>query len=77
MALTLTIPALTDKPLIPAETQPQKLQGLMGQWLKLPMLEAATAMADELENLNRQVVPSDARFRALENTSENKCGSGH
>jgi hypothetical protein len=66
MALTLTIPALTDKPLIPAETQPQKLQTLMGQWLKLPMLEAATAMADELENLNRQVVPSDARFRALE-----------
>jgi len=66
MALTLTIPALTDKPLIPAETQPQKLQTLMGQWLKLPMLEAATAMADELENLNRQVVPADARFRALE-----------
>jgi len=66
MALTLTIPALTDKPLIPAETQPQKLQTLMGQWLKLPMLEASSAMADELENLNRQVVPADARFRALE-----------
>ncbi|PKO25062.1 MAG: hypothetical protein CVU35_06040 [Betaproteobacteria bacterium HGW-Betaproteobacteria-8] len=65
MPLNLTVPALEDKPLIPAETRPQKILEFLAKLPTSP-LEAATALHDEMEILNRQKVSADSRFKALE-----------
>lgn len=66
MPLSLKIPALTDKPLLIAETRLQKLFEFIE---KLPFsdpMQAAVTLLDEMEILNRQKVAADARVRALE-----------
>ncbi|OAM52307.1 hypothetical protein A7981_02130 [Methylovorus sp. MM2] len=66
MPLRLKIPALVDKPLISAETRPQKVSEFIE---KLPIadpLEAATTLFEEMEILNRQKVSPDTRVKALE-----------
>lgn len=66
MPLSLKIPALVDNPLILAETRPQKISQFIS---KLPVsspLDAAAALLEEIEILNRQKVAPDARIKALE-----------
>lgn len=66
MPLKLKIPALSDKPLLTAETRSQRLFEFIE---KLPLANpklAASMLLDEMEILNRQKVASDARLRALE-----------
>lgn len=66
MALTLTVPALEESPLIVAETRPRHVTQFV---CNLPFgkpLEAAVLMREEMEILNRQKVAADARFKALE-----------
>lgn len=65
MPLNLTVPALEDKPIIVAETRPQKILEFLAN-LPTPPLEAAIALNDEMEILNRQKVSADSRFKALE-----------
>ncbi|HEY8353696.1 MAG TPA: hypothetical protein VIK69_01610 [Methylophilaceae bacterium] len=65
MPLTLTVPALEEKPLIVAETRPQKVLEFLSRLPSAP-LEAATALRDEMEILNRQKVAADNRLRALD-----------
>jgi hypothetical protein len=66
MPLSLKIPALSEKPLLTAETRSQKLFEFLE---KLPIAnpkQAASMLLDEMEILNRQKVAPDARVRALE-----------
>ncbi|HWT28152.1 MAG TPA: hypothetical protein VN084_01470, partial [Methylophilaceae bacterium] len=66
MPLSLKIPALSDKPLLIAETRASKLFEFIE---KLPLsnpLQAASTLLDEMEILNRQKVAPDGRIRALE-----------
>ncbi|MEQ1600230.1 MAG: hypothetical protein ABL885_00515 [Methylophilaceae bacterium] len=66
MALTLTVPALEENPLIVAETRPRHVTQFV---CDLPFgrpLEAAILMREEIEILNRQKVGADARFKAME-----------
>ena len=65
MALNLTVPALEDKPLINAETRPQKISEFLASLPSAP-LQAAFVLRDEMEILNRQKVSADSRFRVLE-----------
>lgn len=65
MALNLTVPALEDKPLINAETRPQKISEFLAGLPSAP-LQAAFVLRDEMEILNRQKVSADNRFRVLE-----------
>jgi hypothetical protein len=65
MALNLTVPALEDKPLINAETRPQKISEFLAGLPSAP-LQAAFVLRDEMEILNRQKVSADSRFRVLE-----------
>src|SRR5688572_15626590 len=65
MAMNLTVPALEDKPLINAETRPPKILEFLAK-LPAPPLEAASALHEEMEILNRQKVSADNRFKALE-----------
>jgi hypothetical protein len=66
MPLSLKIPALSEKPLLIAETRAAKLFEFVE---KLPLnnpLQAAATLLDEMEILNRQRIAPDARIRALE-----------
>ena len=66
MPLSLKIPALSEKPLLIAETRAPKLFEFVE---KLPLsnpLQAAATLLDEMEILNRQKIAPDARIRALE-----------
>jgi hypothetical protein len=66
MAVRLKIPAVVEKPLIPAETRPQKIaQFIHGLPMANPA-EAATLLLEELKNMNRQAVAPDVRLKALE-----------
>ena len=65
MPLNLTVPALEDKPLINAETRPQKIRDFLARLPASP-LEAVSALHDEMEILNRQKISSEQRFKALE-----------
>lgn len=65
MAMNLTVPALDEKPLIIAETRPQKILEFLAKLPSQP-LEAAATLQDEMVILNRQKVSSDNRFKALE-----------
>ncbi|HEY0268844.1 MAG TPA: hypothetical protein VGC12_06375 [Methyloradius sp.] len=66
MPLSLKIPALTDKPLMIAETRAQKISDFLENLPLANPLNAATALFEEMEILNRQKVTSDARVKALE-----------
>lgn len=66
MALSLTIPALVDKPLIIAETRPQKIKQFIDSLPHSDQFEAATLLLEEMEILNRQKVSASARIKALE-----------
>jgi hypothetical protein len=65
MALNLTVPALEDKPLINAETRPQKVLEFIASLPSGP-LQAAFVLRDEMEILNRQKVSADSRLKVLE-----------
>ena len=65
MPLNLTVPALEEKPLIVAETRTQKVLEFIAKLPTSP-LQAATALQDEMEILNRQKVSADHRLRALD-----------
>lgn len=66
MAVRLKIPAVVDKPLIPAETRPQKIAQFIHTLPAANPMDAASSLLEELENMNRQAVPSDTRLKALE-----------
>lgn len=66
MAVRLKIPAVVDKPLIPAETRPQKIAQFIHTLPSSSPVETASALLEELENMNRQALPSDTRIKALE-----------
>lgn len=66
MAVRLKIPAVIEKPLIPAETRPQKIAQFIHGLPAGNPVDAATTLLEELENMNRQVVTSDIRLKALE-----------
>lgn len=66
MPLRLKIPALADKPLIAAETRPQKITEFISNLPIHDPLEAATTLFEEMEILNRQQVSAEARVKALE-----------
>lgn len=66
MALNLKIPALSDKPLIIAETRPQKIKQFLEELPASNTFEAATLLLEEMEILNRQKISSSNRFKALE-----------
>ncbi len=66
MSLRLNVPALEEKPAIPAITRPRQIQELIAG---LPMSNpraAARLLLDELERLNRQRISTDQRVTALE-----------
>jgi hypothetical protein len=65
MPLNLTVPALEDKPLINAETRPQKIFDFLAKLPPAP-LDAASALHDEMEILNRRKVSAEQRSKALE-----------
>lgn len=66
MALILTVPALEEQPLITAETRPQKISQFISSLPASNSLEAAHAVLDEMQILNRQKVAADVRVKALE-----------
>ncbi|MFA6178627.1 MAG: hypothetical protein WC696_03335 [Candidatus Methylopumilus sp.] len=66
MPLSLKVPALSDKPLILAETRPHKIADFISRLPKESLASAATILFEEMEILNRQKVPCDDRLRALE-----------
>ncbi len=66
MALNLNIPNLKDKPLIIADTRPQKIALSLSSLDKQKPLETATYLQTELEILNRQKVSASNRIQALD-----------
>ncbi len=66
MALTLKIPNLKDKPLIIADTRPQKIALSLLSLDKQNSLDTATHLHTELEILNRQKVSVSNRIQALD-----------
>ena len=66
MPLSLKIPALSDKPLLIAETRASKLFEFVEQLPLSKPLHAASTLLEEMEILNRQKVAPEARVRALE-----------
>ena len=66
MAVRLKIPAVVEKPLIPAETRPQKIAQFIHSLPAANPVEATTTLLEELENMNRQALASDVRLKALE-----------
>ncbi|CAG0974972.1 Cyclic-di-GMP receptor FimW [Methylophilaceae bacterium] len=66
MVLNLNVPALEDKPLINAETRPQKISEFLAALPLSNPIESAPLLLDEMEILNRQRISSESRFKALE-----------
>jgi hypothetical protein len=66
MALTLNIPALKDKPMIIADTRPQKIISSFANLDQSNPLDTATYLHTELEILNRQKVSASNRILALD-----------
>ena len=66
MPLSLKIPALVDKPLILAERRPQKIAQFINSLPISNTLEAASALLEEMQILNRQKVTPDIRVKTLE-----------
>lgn len=78
MALKLNVPALEDKPLVLAQTQPAKVVDFVASLPLTQPLNAGATLLDELQILNRQKVSSDVRYKALETyrpTAINLCES--
>lgn len=66
MPLSLTVPAIENKPDIPAETRPKRIQALIDSLPVGKPQDSANHILEELGHLNRQRVSVDARVRALE-----------
>jgi len=66
MSLSLKVPALSEKPLILAETRTHKIADFIHRLPTGNLLETASTLFEELEILNRQKVACDDRLRALE-----------
>jgi len=66
MALHLSVPARESKPLIPAETRPKIVQGLLAAMPAGNPTAAARALLEPLSLLNRQAVSSNLRIKLLE-----------
>lgn len=66
MAFSLKVPALTDNPLLAAETKPQKISEYLATLPIDDVMAFASGLFEEMENLNRQTVNADDRLRALE-----------
>ena len=66
MALKLNIPALKDKPMIIADTRPQKIISALENLDQKNPLDTATYLHTELEILNRQKVSASNRVLALD-----------
>ncbi len=65
MALNLNIPALKDKPILIAETRPQKINLSLASLQTQNPLDIASHLHSELEILNRQKVSPSTRVQAL------------
>lgn len=66
MPLRLNVPAIEDKPAIPAETRPKLIQDMMASLPQGNPRAMARLLLDELERLNRQPCAVDVRLTALE-----------
>lgn len=66
MAFSLKVPALSDNPLLAAETRPQKISEYLATLPTDDVMAFASGLFEEMENLNRQKVTADDRLRALE-----------
>lgn len=66
MSLRLDVPATEEKPAIPAETSPKRIQELISSLPQHNHRASARMLLDELANLNRQQFPVDVRLTALE-----------
>lgn len=66
MALTLSVPAPEDRPLMTAETRPQQIAQFIDTLSTDSPLDAALALLDELRLLNRQTIAADLRLQVLE-----------
>ncbi|HSH71973.1 MAG TPA: hypothetical protein VK974_02845 [Methylophilaceae bacterium] len=66
MSLSLKVPALSEKPLIVAETRTHKIADFINRLPVGNLLDTASTLFEELEILNRQKVACDDRLRALE-----------
>jgi len=66
MALTLNIPKVIDKPIIVAESRPQKILQALSDANNQNALELAAHITGELEVINRQKMPASNRIQALE-----------
>jgi hypothetical protein len=66
MALHLSVPAIEEKPLIPAETRPRIVQSLLAIAPVGHPSAAVQNLLKPLSLLNRQAVRSDARLKLLE-----------
>ena len=66
MPLSLNVPDLEDKPLIQADTHPQKISQFIDSLPTASALEAGAALQVEIQMLNRQRIAPDIRVKALE-----------
>ena len=66
MSLRLSIPAIEEKPALPAETQPKRIQEMIASLPQGNPRATAKLLLDELERLNRQRFTVDIRLTALE-----------
>lgn len=66
MPLSLNVPDLEDKPLIQADTHPQKISQFIDSLPPASVLEAGAALQVEIQMLNRQRIAPDIRVKALE-----------
>src|ERR1017187_7858853 len=66
MPLNLNVPALEDKPAIPAETRPKMVHEIIATLPSGNPTEAAQTIIDALGLLNRQKVGPDIRLKVLE-----------
>lgn len=66
MAFSLKVPALSDNPLLAAETRPQKISEYLATLPSDDVMAFGSGLFEEMENLNRQKVNADDRLRALE-----------
>lgn len=66
MSLRLNVPAIEEKPLVPAEIRPKSIQDLIANLPQSNHRATAKLLLDELERLNRQQFSVDVRLTALE-----------
>lgn len=66
MSLRLNVPAIEEKPALPAETHPRRIQEMIASLPLSNHRATARLLLDELERLNRQKFTVDIRLTALE-----------